>query len=201
MAGRSASVLLPAPLTEPDHARLRQWLEAVSGEEVAGTFGEFDFHIADTRPVAGGYVGDGRPFALHTGLQPDWEWEPDELPQVAAAFGFTPVDEILLIAFCSREEDHRVLGELSAWLAEQFRGVVCFWGALTVSVPSVVGLGYSDSDWRELERHFRQSIEGLPGRIVGLPYEAAPGRTWVTHFADAVFARAWLRHPQFHMTG
>jgi hypothetical protein len=130
-------------------------------------------------------------------MQPDWE--PEQLPQVAEAFGFTPVDEILVVAFCNGDEDHRILGELCVRLVERFGGLVSFGGALWPPVPPEAGIDVLHADWRQVEPHFRRMIEALPGKVVGLKYEPQPGRQWVVHVANEAFARAWLSHPRFRM--
>src|SRR4051794_24931630 len=104
MGGPVASVLLSKPLTPADRVALRELLDAVSAHDLQRHPVPDAFWVCDTRAAGGGYTGDGRPFAVFTGLQPDWE--PEQLPQVATAFGFTPVDEIQVVAFCNGDEDH-----------------------------------------------------------------------------------------------
>ena len=197
MAGPVASVLIAEPLSEPDRAAVRSVVDAVSDHELDQPPALGAFWACDTRPVGGGYAGEGRPFAVEAGLQPDWE--PAQLAAVAAEFGFEPRDELTAIAFCNGSEDHRVLGELCAHLAERFGGVVSFGGALWPDLPPDAGIDLWDTDWRQIEPHFRRTVAGLPGRVVGLRYEPRPGREWAVHVADAAFLRAWLTHPRFRM--
>src|SRR5262245_31998881 len=124
MAGPVSSVLLREQLTEVDHAVIRGIIDNVSDHDTDRPPVPDAFWVCDTSSIGGTYRGDGRPFAVFTGLQPDWE--PEQLPQVAGAFGFTPVDEILVVAFCNGDEDHRILGELCVRLLEGFGGLVSF---------------------------------------------------------------------------
>jgi hypothetical protein len=197
MAGPSASVLLREQLTYSQEVGLREYINAVSEHDLDKSPSLDDFSVGDTRSVGGGYSGGGRPFSLSTGLQPDWELE--QLLQVHAEFGFLPVDELLVIAFCNGDQDHRILGELCVWLVERMGGIINFGGALWPPVPASAGIDFLHADWRQVEPYFQEMVMGMPGRVSGLGYETQSGRQWVIHVADAVFARAWLDHPRFRM--
>jgi hypothetical protein len=197
MAGPVATVLIPEPLSDSGRAAIGEMVDAVSVHDpdeppVLGAF-----WVRDTAPIEGGYSGEGRPFAIETGLQPDWE--PGQLAAVAEAFGCAPRDELVVIAFCNGREDHRILGELCLRLADRFGGVICFGGALWPDVPPEAGFDILDADWPRVEPYFRRMVAGVPGRVVGLRHERASGGEWVVHVGDASFLRAWLEHPQFRM--
>ena len=134
MSGPVASVLLREVLTETDRAAIRTWIDAVRDRNTEKPFVFDQFWVRDTRSIGGEYLGAGRPFGVFTGLQPDWE--PEQLPQVEAAFGFTPTDEILIVAFCNGDEDHRILAELCVRGAELFGGVVSFGGEASAAYPT-----------------------------------------------------------------
>lgn len=197
MSGPAASVLLPKPLTGSSDSALRKLIAAVSDESPGGSSDLEDFWVCDTGPAGGGYAGAGRPFAVFTGLQPDRV--PEEIAQVAGTFGFMPVDEIVVVAFCNSDDDHRILGELCLWLVEQFGGVVNFDGALWPSLPPESEIDILHCDWRQVEPHFRRMVEGMPGRVASVWYELQDGRQWVIHVGDTDFMRAWLEHPRFRM--
>jgi hypothetical protein len=197
MAGPVATVLIPEPLSDHDRVALRRMIDAVSEHDLDKPPALEAFWACDTRLIAGGYSGEGRPFAIETGLQP--EWEPGQLAAVSGAFGFTPRDELVVIAFCNGREDHRILGELCVWLAERFGGVICFGGALWPDVPPEARIDILDADWRQLEPCFRRMVTGLSGKVVGLRYEPQPDREWIVHVGDAGFLRAWLEHPRYCM--
>lgn len=197
MSGPTASVLFRERLTPLDHMALRGCIDAVSDHDLSKPPAPDAFWAADTRLIGGSYSGDGRPFAIQTGLQSDQDLDCSR--HVHSVFGFVPNDELLVIAFCNGNDDHRVLGELCVRFAERFEGVVDFGGALWPSVPASAGIDSLRADWREVEPYFQEMVTGMPGRVSGLQYETQSGRQWVVHFADAVFARAWLNHPRFRM--
>jgi hypothetical protein len=89
------------------------------------------------------------------------------------AIGYRSPAQIILSAICDDMSSHRGLAHLAAEEAERRGG--CF-----------VCLGIAPQLPPEGE---------LPGRIVAVP----EGRNFV-HYVDAVFLRAWLAHPNFHLT-
>src|SRR5262249_62191258 len=98
------------------------------------------FWVSTTRTIGGEYEGESRPFVV--GFEP-WCLEPAEDELFVAGFGFRPHHQIGVGAMCKQPEDHRLLGEVSVWLAEQLGGVVTAGGPL--QLPSelagqVVGL-------------------------------------------------------------
>src|SRR5262245_43911435 len=113
MAGPVATVLLAEKLSVSDRAALSECVHAVSDHDLDTPPTLDDFCVCDIRPIGGGYTGECRPFAVQVGLQS--EWEPGQLADVAEAFGFVPRDELVVIAFCNRGADHRILGELCLW--------------------------------------------------------------------------------------
>jgi hypothetical protein len=197
MSGPVATVLISEPLSVSDRAAIRGLVGAVSDHDLDKPPAPDAFWVCNTRLIGGGYADGSRPFAVETGLQPDWE--PGQLAELSAAFGIAPRDEVVVIAFCNDDEDHRILGELCLRLAKRFGGVVSFGGALWPPVPAEAGIDILDADWRAVEPYFRRMVAGLPGRVVGLRYEPQPGREWVVHVADPAFLRAWLDHPSFRM--
>jgi hypothetical protein len=197
MSGPVATVLIRGPLSGPDRADLQGLIDAVSDHDLDKPPALNAFWVCDTRLIGGRYTGAGRPFAVETGSQPDWE--PGQLAGMAEAFGFAPRDELAVVAFCGGDEDHRILGELCLRLAERFSGVVSFDGALWPPVPPEAGIDPDQADWLQVEPHFRRMIAGMPGRVVSLRYAPQPGREWVVHVGDVGFLRAWMEHPRFRM--
>lgn len=197
MAGPAASVLLPRRLTEGDGSSIRAVVHGISDHQVEIPPVRDGFWVGDTRSIGGTYLNVGRPFSIHLGLQA--EWEPGQLSQIPDAFGFLPLDEILVVAYCNQDADHRILGTLCAYLVERFGGLLNFGGELWPPVPPEAGIDLLEADWCGVEPYFRRMVAGLPGKIVGVRYEPQPGKEAVVHVADAKFARAWLGHPQFHM--
>ena len=192
MSGPVATVLIPEPLSDLDRDDIRATVDSISDHELDKPPAPDAFWVCDTGRVGGRYSGEGRPFAIETGLQP--YWESGQLEAMAQAFGFDPRDELVVIAFCNGSEDHRILGELCLWLAERFGGAVCFGGALWPGAPA--GIDILDAEWRQVEPHFRRMVAGMPGRVVGLRCELS---RWPVHVGDATFLRAWLENPRFGM--
>jgi hypothetical protein len=124
------------------------------------------FWVSTTLVIGGGYEGEGRPFVC--GFEP-WCHEKTAVDAMAAGFGFRPVYALGVGAMCKQPEDHWLLGELSAWLAEQLHRVVCAGGPL--GLPPT-----------------------LPGRVVALRVGPA-----TVDVLDAVAMRGWLACPAFHM--
>ena len=53
--------------------------------------------------------------------------------------------------------------------------------------------------WSAFAEAFDEWMKPMPGKIHGIEYEVGNGRTWVSHYADVEFFRAWLKHENFHM--
>jgi hypothetical protein len=166
--GPTAGVLLRF---EPNETHVRILEDAVNAVASANASID-DFHVEDTFSL-GGIIetsNDPRPFgtAFDSPLL-----EESELSAFNAAFGFAPVSELSIWAMCNDQVDHRVLGEMTAYFAERFDGIVAFGGVLNSGAPE-------------------------SGQLVRLPYEV-DGRQLFSHAADATFMRYWLASPDFHM--
>jgi hypothetical protein len=124
------------------------------------------FWVSTTRTIGGNYEDEPRPFVC--------EFEPfchelAEVEAIAAGFGFWPAHALGVGAMCKQPEDHRLLGEVAAWLAEQLGGVVYAGGPLELP-------------------------ERMPGRVIGLPCGES-----VVHVLDGPAMRGWLACPAFRM--
>lgn len=97
------------------------------------------------------------------------------------------------------------MGELALYLARTKGGVIDFGGALIAASvwrsegPSKLLWIFERANWADISEPCEQFLGSLPGRVVGIPYRTANGRTWVTHMCDVEFLEAWLKHPDFHM--
>jgi hypothetical protein len=108
--------------------------------------------------------------------------------------------EIVLWMDCNDREDHRILGELSLYFARRSRGLVDFGGALMPPRGEhSMGTRLEEANWSDVSEPTERMIDGLPGKIVAVPYETANGRQWISHLCTADFLAAWLQHPFFHM--
>jgi hypothetical protein len=199
MSGPGATVLTRRPVGDAEMASVRELVAAVGqpGSDPPPT--PDWFWVTDTRPIGGRYAGEGRPFAVNTGLDPDREgagW----YDRVEPAFGFRPAGGIGVFGFCGRDEDHRVVGELVLWLAERLDGVIDFDAELRPPLPPGAKFDLLDYEWREVEPYFREMAAGMPGRVAGVPRHGdGQGDDHVVHVGDPAFLRAWLDHPNFRM--
>jgi hypothetical protein len=170
MSGPTAGVLLPY---EPDEGDFEEIRHVVSLLDARATGPEF-FHVLNTAPIGFATLSaeGGRPFSLAV-AEP--AMPPGELALLREAFGFVPVAELEMAAHANHNVDHRILGELAAFGAKHFGGIVDFGGQLDLSG------------------------EVLPGRFVPIPYRVSAGQISVYHAGDVEFLLAWLRSPGFHM--
>lgn len=167
MAGPAASVLVRFDGVAP------AW------REVMNPFAT-DWHdptfcwVADTLRFSGTFVGEPRPFV---GSIDPFECDPVTRPydaaEAAALFRFTGrrfTHSIVVAAMCNGPEDHRILCEIVAALADRSDGLIDF---DCLDVPEGVAL-----------RRCEWTCEaGKEWRILGTASEA----------------RKWLAHPAFHM--
>ena len=116
-----------------------------------------------------------------------------EIDAVRSAFGFRPLTWIGVGANCSSHDDHRILAELCAHLAERLGGAVDLGGRLYGHVPPDVVKQFHPAgpDYlREQQQFVARATATLPGTLT---------QTNDRQFCDATFLRAWLAHPYFRM--
>lgn len=118
-----------------------------------------------------------RPFILSIG--PEHAEEIPELcehglPQLS---GWVPADIVRFSAMCNDVRDHQLLAGLCSELAEQEGGLVDFGGHLAMAPTPKAGCE-------------RVDVPHTSGILFA---------TSSSHYGDATFVRAWLRHPRFHM--
>lgn len=173
MGGPAASVFLPRPLTPATGDEL---LRASFRCESKGDYG-----IRQDGLLFDGWI-DERPFVVEFGFEYKRRLDEIDFAGFVTAMGWAPVDEVLCVAMCNREADHRLLGRICVMFAEKSGGAVHLGGwpdNLTMAVAA-----------------------RLPGRVVELP-AFTEGRPWPDRspdvFCDAEFLRAWSQHPQFCM--
>lgn len=170
MGGPAASVLVR--LNSP----IPTWREILSPFACEWCDGHFCY-IKDTRPFGGTYNGEPRPFV---GSIDEFSGRPETLYSEYSEAEVTAVEAttersfshaIVLAATCNQSMDHRILGEVSAAIAERYDGIVNF---DSLSAP-LSELGLLKSEWIE----------------DGLEY-------WIV-LGSTASARKWLAHERFHM--
>lgn len=129
--------------------------------------------ISDTRKRNGSYLGEPRPFVGHVRrLDPRCENEETMFRAFELSLRRRLTHEIELAAMCNQPEDHRVLGEATCAIAEQFGGVI--------------DLGGNDFPIEECQMMRCSWLE--------------EGREYSTVLCDHQAMRCWLANNRFHMT-
>ena len=122
MAGPAASVLLQFVGVVPT------WRDVLSA--YACDWLEADFcYIRNTKPFGGTYIGEPRPFvgSIHKfSGEHSAEHSAAEVHAIGMLTSRVFTHCVLLAAMCNQAVDHRILGELSAAIAERFEGMVDF---------------------------------------------------------------------------
>jgi hypothetical protein len=193
--GPDAEVILPRAMTEADRATLTGLIAS------RATFQSADRFTITAPPSAEGpdsgerlyfeisiskASGDEDATETTVGFR---RWFQDE-------FGFEPVQGVVFFAARSGEAYHRVLAELCLAVAEEFGGIVSFGGALE---PRRYDTYSIEAEWSTVAPYSDAMLAGMPGTLVARPYQTGRDTTWVAHYGDATFLRAWMKHPLFHM--
>jgi hypothetical protein len=166
MPGPGTVILLPRPVA-PN--RVRQLLQAkfiaVHKE------GELDPDLAFD-----GWIEE-RPFIASCGFVYKRELDELDFDGFVRAFGWSPVDQVVVSAMCDSDEDHRLLARICAIVALEFGGAVSL-----DRLPHTM----TEAVRRELEGklvRLRQFEDGEP---------KGDDPDW---FCDATFIASWARHP------
>lgn len=125
MAGPACSVLSPTPFPAGELIQELVRLQCLTLRDSCGCW----LSVENTHPIGGTYRGDGRPIL--------WDQETrdaEDRARVAEVLGVFPKGEISLAAMCNQLIDHRVLGEVALWIAQQTNGFVDLGGC--VEAPS-----------------------------------------------------------------
>ncbi|MEM9023068.1 MAG: DUF6368 family protein [Bacteroidota bacterium] len=173
MAGPASSILFETILSPSAWAETERVMLEISSE-VEGT----GFWVTSTAAINGTVQArDGRPFGMEkNAISPGGaNYAQEELAMIKALVGFEPTFEVSICAFCNREIDHQILGELTLYLAEKFGGVVDFGGQ--ISPP----------------------LAPMNGKLWEIPYATAEGSQMTYSVADVTFMRHWLSDPNFSM--
>ncbi len=160
-------------IREPASA-MQDFLEAIAHALDPDAGKGQDIRVTSTRSIGGVTDSEaGRPFNMSC-IDIGSEHEEAELKAIEAAFGFRPEAEIQVCAFCNRDVDHRMLGEIASHIARKLDALVDFGGHLGVS-----GSGR--------------------GRLAEIAYVIDPTTTGLYQVGDPAFMQAWLDDPAFHM--
>jgi hypothetical protein len=173
MAGPTSAVLFETIPTEQIWGEIENVIHKISNK-VEGN----DFWVISTEFINGTIKKtDGRPFGIekHKIDADYYNFSEEEILMIKNYVGFNPKFNLGIYAMCNSEIDHKILGELTLYLAENYDGLIDFGGQLT-----------------------NQPNE-LKGEIWEIPYETSGGMMNVYNVADAEFLRNWLNNENFSM--
>lgn len=154
MAGPTASVIVRVLLSTEQLAQIAGFIRS-KADKIDGN----DFWIRE------------RPFFWTTGEEYPGELSNDDFHNF---IGWQPADQVILVAMCNSNEDHRVLAELCIEIARMLNGLIDFGGSLGEFAGSTVG----------------QFWEYEYGSVSGVS---------VAHLGTHEFLGWWLQQPDFRM--
>jgi hypothetical protein len=195
MGGPTVSILLNRILDNAEKEDLILFLSKVSNTVERSNPESISFWIENASPIGYGYKGEGLPFGVDFGFDEN-NLSDYEINTLKEHFNFLVKDEISILAFCSGEENHRILGHLALLAAEKYRGLIDLGGAITPPFKENESKKNYPYCSREKIRAFVNTIEG---KICEVEYEVADGSKWIYHVADCTFMRNWLQNRYFHM--
>lgn len=153
-----------------------------------------DCGVADAGAIGGSFRGPGRPFVVS--IEPP-EAEPEDLDSIREHCGFRPVQEIVVVAMCGRQEDHELLALFVLRFAELFDGLIDLGG--TLEPRSLYTPRSYEREWADIAGQVNAWLAGMPGKIYTAYCLIDDEHSSPTHMCDAEFLRGWLRHPEFRM--
>lgn len=173
MAGPTSSILFDTIPSEQTLGEMKNVIQKIS-DKVDGN----DFWVINTEIIHGTVkTAEGRPFGIekHKIDLNYYEYTEDEILMIKDFVGFNAVFDLGIYAMCNREIDHKILGELTLYLAEKFNGLIDFGGHLT------------------------NQSDRMKGKTWEIPYETSIGMTAVYNVADVDFMKDWLNNKNFRM--
>jgi len=173
MAGPTSAVLLGSIPSETELAEIQNIIEKLS-TRIEGT----DFWVVTTIPINGtadiSSLIEARPFILELEeLTADGFYTASKLSQIESFSHTRPVFCLTLSAMCSHQVDHRILGDLTLYLANKLNGIIYFDGKLDSA-----------------------KIAGYQGRTRAIDTEEAEAAYSI---CDTEFMKWWLCSPNFKM--
>lgn len=138
-----------------------------------------DFWVESTSIVGGSYVGEGRPFILWFADASDDLELGEDIGLFTNALGWLPKLSFGLAAMCNRDQDHRILAELSCYICRNHGGMITMNG---------------DFDWVCRDRSFREHFHHHPEVVTVVDVDNSKSQL----FTHAVLTD-WMTHPDFRM--
>lgn len=176
MASPTSDVFLNFIPEEEAQAYIRAVINIIS------TIVEGDSFLVNTTLPIGGTINvtakEARPFSLIMGKIADEGFpEADELAQIETFFHTRPVYSLLLLAGSKREVDHRILGEMTMYLAEKLNGLICLDMSTEAADTAIIG-----------------------GKFHNIICDCDDGTKEALYsICDTEFMKNWLNSPRFNM--
>ena len=198
--GPGSSIILKDALTCAQLDLINRTVDSISDSRK----GE-DFWVSSTRPIGGNIESDGAPFIItHDDITfEDPNYDEDELKQIYKSIGFRPEYSVDLAAMCNGDLDHKILGEITLYLAKALGGYINFQGCI-FSLKYLPWYRSSSwyfhkAEWSSIDPFFKKFIKNMPGNIYTIKYKTASEKKWAYHICDVEFLEFWLNCPEFHM--
>lgn len=199
MGGPSSSVIFSTTSSPFDWAEIENIISGIS-ENVEGE----GFWVTSTTSINGTVLHtNGRPFGIEKS-EIDADYSKEVISTIKNVIECTPTISLDIYAMCNSPVDHKILGELSYYLAEKFHGIIDFGGAIYSyqSLPSKMKEGmwlWEEAHWKDIKPYFDEMVEKIDGNIFTIEYETANHKNWAHHLCDAEFMKNWLQHDSFGM--
>lgn len=174
MAGPGVSMFFEFDRDEPVVSRIRDACHSTASH-IEGD----DFWAESTINVGGSYVGEGRPFIMWFANASDELELGDDIGLYTDALGWLPKLSFGLAAMCNRDQDHRILAELSCHVCRAYGGVITMNG---------------DFDWVCRDPSFRECFHCHPEVVTVVDKDGSK----IQLFTPSVLAD-WMAHPEFRM--
>jgi len=198
--GPGSSILLKTIPNEAQLNLIKSTIETVSLEQK-----EHNFWVNTTQPIGGSIKSDGSPFSVNfeniTNIND--HYENNELAQIVSFIGYKPEFSLNLSAMCNGDIDHKILGELTLYLAKTLNGHIDF-GGVVFSLNQLPWYRSANwylfkASWPKVEPYFKRFKQNISGNIFTVHYKTASGKKWAYHISDTEFLESWLKSPEFHM--
>jgi len=169
MAGPTSSILLKSIPTKLEWKKITNAIKTISKKVE-----DEDFWVISTEAIGGKSIAtEGRPFGLSKSEFNPKYYSEDEIYQIEKSIDFRPKCDIEIYAMSKSTLDHRILGELTLYVAEQLDGIIDFNGDLNCG-----------------------KLTGCKWDIL---YEISESKTGKYTVCDVTFMKAWLANDNFYM--
>ncbi len=173
MAGPTSSVLLKSIPSDLALGEMKNVIQKISSKVIGN-----DFWVDDTKPIRGTQsLLEGKPFRIDEFKIDRYSsnYTQQEIDLIEVHLAFNPKYALEIYAMCNQFIDHRILGELTLYLAEYFQGAIDFGGCILSKTTD------------------------FKGRIYEIPYETSEGNSSFYNVCDIEFMKEWLKHESFRM--